>query len=104
MGLGVLGGGQPAAGPPPPPPEVPPRAAPKVECDAFLDLDPLGDKVNKDVAVRDMFKDFQMARPPPAVPARKGELEQAAHTRLCLLACLLTPLPSQGLVSMEFSQ
>ena len=70
LGLGGLGGGQPASSPPPP--EVPPRAAPKVESDAFLDLDPLGDKSIRDVAVKDMFKDFQMAKP-PAVPARKGK-------------------------------
>lgn len=56
----------------PPPPEVPPRAAPKVDSNAFLDLDPLGDKVNRDMAVKEMFKDFQMAKP-PAVPARKGK-------------------------------
>ncbi len=58
-----------------PPPLVPPRAvatkeAPKVDSNAFVDLDPLGEKEKRDI--KDMFKDFQMAKP-PNVPARKGE-------------------------------
>ncbi|XP_076126037.1 disabled homolog 2 [Alosa pseudoharengus] len=71
-GLGGLGSGPPTSSPPPP--EVPPRAASKVDSKAFLDLDPLGDKVNRDVPVKDMFKDFQMAKP-PAVPARKEPMK-----------------------------
>ncbi|KAJ8285353.1 hypothetical protein GJAV_G00025880 [Gymnothorax javanicus] len=60
---------------PSPPPQPPPRPepqkeAPKVDPNAFTDLDPLGEREPK--AREDMFKDFQMARP-PAVPARKGE-------------------------------
>lgn len=57
------------------PPQPPPRAAPqkelsKKESDAFIALDPLGDKEMKDV--KEMFKDFQLTKP-PAVPARRGE-------------------------------
>lgn len=59
------------------PPLVPPRAvatkeAPKVDSNAFVDLDPLGEKEKRDI--KDMFKDFQMAKP-PNVPARKDELK-----------------------------
>lgn len=57
------------------PPQPPPRTAPqkelsKKESDAFVALDPLGDKEMKDV--KEMFKDFQLTKP-PAVPARRGE-------------------------------
>ncbi|NXP53116.1 DAB2 protein, partial [Heliornis fulica] len=57
------------------PPQLPPRTAPqkelsKKESDAFIALDPLGDKEMKDV--KEMFKDFQLTKP-PAVPARRGE-------------------------------
>ncbi|XP_050769044.1 disabled homolog 2 isoform X1 [Gymnogyps californianus] len=57
------------------PPQPPPRTAPqkelsKKESDAFIALDPLGDKEMKDV--KEMFKDFQLTKP-PAVPARRGE-------------------------------
>ncbi|XP_061218717.1 disabled homolog 2 isoform X2 [Neopsephotus bourkii] len=57
------------------PPQPPPRIAPqkelsKKESDAFIALDPLGDKEMKDV--KEMFKDFQLTKP-PAVPARRGE-------------------------------
>ncbi|XP_043095155.1 disabled homolog 2 isoform X2 [Puntigrus tetrazona] len=60
-----------------PPPLVPPRAvatkeAPKVDSNAFVDLDPLGEKEKRDI--KEMFKDFQMAKP-PNVPARKVELK-----------------------------
>ncbi|XP_060092037.1 disabled homolog 2 isoform X3 [Heteronotia binoei] len=61
-----------------PPPQLPPRTAPpkeptKKESDAFTALDPLGDKEIKDV--REMFKDFQLTKP-PAVPARRAEQPQ----------------------------
>ncbi|XP_054843181.1 disabled homolog 2 isoform X2 [Eublepharis macularius] len=61
-----------------PPPQLPPRTAPpkeptKKESDAFTALDPLGDKEIKDV--REMFKDFQLTKP-PAVPARRAEQQQ----------------------------
>ncbi|NXB80940.1 DAB2 protein, partial [Donacobius atricapilla] len=57
------------------PPQLPPRTTlqkelSKKESDAFIALDPLGDKEIKDV--KEMFKDFQLTKP-PAVPARRGE-------------------------------
>ncbi|XP_069556989.1 disabled homolog 2 [Brachyistius frenatus] len=59
-------------GPSRPAPRPPPKEAPpKVENTAFTALDPLGDREKK--TGKDMFKDFQMAKP-PAIPARKGEL------------------------------
>uniref|UniRef100_A0A3P9IFF6 DAB adaptor protein 2 n=1 Tax=Oryzias latipes TaxID=8090 RepID=A0A3P9IFF6_ORYLA len=59
-------------GPARPPPRAPVKQAPpKVENSAFTALDPLGDKEKK--TGKDMFKDFQLAKP-PAIPARKGEL------------------------------
>ncbi|CAJ1070395.1 disabled homolog 2 isoform X1 [Xyrichtys novacula] len=60
---------QPGASRPPPRPPV--KEAPKVENSAFTALDPLGDKEKK--TGKDMFKDFQLAKP-PAIPARKGEM------------------------------
>lgn len=59
-------------GPSRPPPRAPGKeATPKVENSAFTALDPLGDKERK--SGKDMFKDFQIAKP-PAIPARKGEI------------------------------
>ncbi|XP_041825783.1 disabled homolog 2 isoform X1 [Melanotaenia boesemani] len=59
-------------GPSRPPPRPPAKEArPKVENSAFTALDPLGDKEKK--TGKDMFKDFQLAKP-PAIPARKGEV------------------------------
>ncbi|XP_027376408.1 disabled homolog 2 isoform X3 [Bos indicus x Bos taurus] len=54
------------------PPQPPPRTGPPkdVPSDAFIALDPLGDREVKEV--KEMFKDFQL-RQPPTVPARKGE-------------------------------
>lgn len=86
--LGAPGWGQPAStnpfhpgsfpvmgdqqGPSRPPPRPPAKEAPpKVENGAFTSLDPLGDKEKK--TGKDMFKDFQLAKP-PAIPARKGEV------------------------------
>ncbi|KAM6902068.1 disabled homolog 2 [Xenentodon cancila] len=57
-------------GPSRPPPKAPAKAAPR-ENSAFTALDPLGDREKK--TGKDMFKDFQLAKP-PAIPARKGEL------------------------------
>lgn len=85
---GALGWGQPAMtnpfqpgqfpgmgdqqGPTRPPPRPPVKEAPpKVENSAFTSLDPLGDREKK--SGKDMFKDFQIAKP-PAIPARKGDL------------------------------
>ncbi|KAM6033209.1 disabled homolog 2 isoform 2-T3 [Chlamydotis macqueenii] len=63
------------------PPQPPPRATPqkelsKKESDAFIALDPLGDKEMKDV--KEMFKDFQLTKP-PAVPARRGEQQSLSE-------------------------
>ncbi|XP_074473935.1 disabled homolog 2 isoform X5 [Sebastes fasciatus] len=59
-------------GPSRPPPRPPVKEAPpRVENSAFTALDPLGDREKK--SGKDMFKDFQIAKP-PAIPARKGEL------------------------------
>lgn len=86
--LGAPGWGQPAVtnpflpvsfpamgeqqGPSRPPPRPPAKEAPpKEENNAFTALDPLGDREKK--TGKDMFKDFQLAKP-PAIPARKGEL------------------------------
>ncbi|XP_076853741.1 disabled homolog 2 isoform X2 [Brachyhypopomus gauderio] len=63
----VLPGGQQNSSPPP---QIPPRASsvkepPKVDTNAFVDLDPLGERETRDI--KDMFKDFQMAKPPTAL-------------------------------------
>ncbi|NWV03288.1 DAB2 protein, partial [Ptilonorhynchus violaceus] len=63
------------------PPQPPPRSAAqkelsKKESDAFVALDPLGDKEMKDV--KEMFKDFQLTKP-PAVPARRGEQQSLSE-------------------------
>ncbi|KAM7147803.1 disabled homolog 2 isoform 1-T3 [Molossus nigricans] len=54
------------------PPQPPPRTGPPKDTstDAFVALDPLGDKEVKEV--KEMFKDLQL-RQPPVVPARKGD-------------------------------
>ncbi|NWU00548.1 DAB2 protein, partial [Urocynchramus pylzowi] len=63
------------------PPQPPPRTTlqkelSKKESDAFVALDPLGDKEMKDV--KEMFKDFQLTKP-PAVPARRGEQQSLSE-------------------------
>uniref|UniRef100_A0A803WBN3 DAB adaptor protein 2 n=1 Tax=Ficedula albicollis TaxID=59894 RepID=A0A803WBN3_FICAL len=63
------------------PPQPPPRATlqkelSKKESDAFIALDPLGDKEMKDV--KEMFKDFQLTKP-PAVPVRRGEQQSLSE-------------------------
>ncbi|KAM9306771.1 disabled homolog 2 isoform 2-T2 [Pholidichthys leucotaenia] len=59
-------------GPSRPAPRPPTKEVPlKVHNSAFTALDPLGEKEQK--TGKDMFKDFQLAKP-PAIPARKGEL------------------------------
>ncbi|XP_008101053.2 disabled homolog 2 isoform X1 [Anolis carolinensis] len=78
----------------PPLPQLPPRTAPqkeqvKKESDAFTALDPLGDKEIKDV--KEMFKDFQLTKP-PAVPARRGEQQQQQVPP--------KPIPRQNAVSL----
>lgn len=64
--------------PPLPPPRATlPKELSKKESDAFIALDPLGDKEMKDV--KEMFKDFQLTKP-PAVPARKAEQQSLSGT------------------------
>ncbi|CAM9106832.1 unnamed protein product [Bubo scandiacus] len=63
------------------PPQPPPRTAPQKELskrvsDAFIALDPLGDREMKDA--KEMFKDFQLTKP-PAVPARRGEQQSLSE-------------------------
>uniref|UniRef100_V9KDX0 Disabled-like 2 n=2 Tax=Callorhinchus milii TaxID=7868 RepID=V9KDX0_CALMI len=57
-----------SAGPPQPPPRPSVLEPPKPS--AFSGLDPLGERDSK--SVKDLFKDFQIAKP-PAVPARRSE-------------------------------
>ncbi|NXE79832.1 DAB2 protein, partial [Cochlearius cochlearius] len=77
------------------PPQPPPRTAPqkelsKKESDAFIALDPLGDKEMKDV--KEMFKDFQLTKP-PAVPARRGEQQSLPEPP--------KPVPRQSMLSAD---
>ncbi|XP_071281598.1 disabled homolog 2 [Agelaius tricolor] len=66
-----------AASPPQPPPRPTlQKELSKKESDAFIALDPLGDKEMKDV--KEMFKDFQLTKP-PAVPARRGEQQSLSE-------------------------
>ncbi|XP_042681819.1 disabled homolog 2 isoform X3 [Centrocercus urophasianus] len=77
------------------PPQPPPRTAPqkelsKKESDAFIALDPLGDREMKDV--KEMFKDFQLTKP-PAVPARRGEQQSFSEP--------LKPVPRQSTLPID---
>ncbi|NXC01668.1 DAB2 protein, partial [Orthonyx spaldingii] len=77
------------------PPQPPPRTTPqkelsKKESDAFIALDPLGDKEMKDV--KEMFKDFQLTKP-PAVPARRGEQQSLSEPP--------KPVPRQSVLSAD---
>ncbi|NXU72363.1 DAB2 protein, partial [Oreotrochilus melanogaster] len=79
----------------PRPPHLSPRTAPqkeltKKESDAFLDLDPLGDKEMKDI--KEMFKDFHLTKP-PAVPARRGEQQSLPE--------LPKPIPQQSVQPVD---
>ncbi|NXW56551.1 DAB2 protein, partial [Eurystomus gularis] len=60
----------------PPPRTAPQKELSKKESDAFIALDPLGDKDMKDV--KEMFKEFQLTKP-PAVPARRGEQQSLSE-------------------------
>ncbi|NWY64377.1 DAB2 protein, partial [Erithacus rubecula] len=78
---GLLAQAAPAAPAAASPPQPPPRSAPqrelsKKDSDAFIALDPLGDKEMKDV--KEMFKDFQLTKP-PAVPVRRGEQQSLSE-------------------------
>ncbi|NXO90473.1 DAB2 protein, partial [Certhia brachydactyla] len=83
------------------PPQPPPRAAlqkelSKKESDAFIALDPLGDKEMKDV--KEMFKDFQLTKP-PAVPARRGEQQSLSEPPKP--APRQSALPADGLLESQ---
>ncbi|KAM6037229.1 disabled homolog 2-like [Chlamydotis macqueenii] len=84
------------------PPQPPPRTAPqkelsKRESDAFIALDPLGDREMKDV--KEMFKDFQLTKP-PAVPARRGE-QQSLSEKQPKPVPRQTVLPADGLFESQ---
>ncbi|XP_056370064.1 disabled homolog 2 isoform X3 [Oenanthe melanoleuca] len=66
----------PASPPQPPPRTTQQKELSKKESDAFIALDPLGDKEIKDV--KEMFKDFQLTKP-PAVPVRRGEQQSLSE-------------------------
>ncbi|XP_068857606.1 disabled homolog 2 isoform X1 [Aphelocoma coerulescens] len=83
------------------PPQPPPRTTPqkelsKKESDAFIALDPLGDKEMKDV--KEMFKDFQLTKP-PAVPARRGEQQSLSEPPKPVPR--LSALPADGLFESQ---
>ncbi|XP_032941679.1 disabled homolog 2 isoform X4 [Catharus ustulatus] len=79
------------ASPPLPPPRATlPKELSKKESDAFIALDPLGDKEMKDV--KEMFKDFQLTKP-PAVPARRGEQQSLSEPP--------KPIPRQSAVPTD---
>ncbi|XP_053909152.1 disabled homolog 2-like [Cuculus canorus] len=83
------------------PPQPPSRTAlqkelSKREWDAFVALDPLGDRDMKDV--KEMFKDFQMTKP-PAVPARRGE--QQSFSDPLKPVSRKTVLPDDGLFESQ---
>uniref|UniRef100_A0A8C3GR60 DAB adaptor protein 2 n=1 Tax=Cairina moschata TaxID=8855 RepID=A0A8C3GR60_CAIMO len=71
--------------PQPPPRTVPQKEISKKESDAFIALDPLGDREMKDV--KEMFKDFLLTKP-PAVPARRAEQQSLSE--------LPKPIPRQS--------
>ncbi|NXQ65473.1 DAB2 protein, partial [Quiscalus mexicanus] len=80
-----------AASPPQPPPRTTlQKELSKKESDAFIALDPLGDKEMKDV--KEMFKDFQLTKP-PAVPARRGEQQSLSEPP--------KPIPRQSALPAE---
>ncbi|KAM9588015.1 disabled homolog 2 isoform 4-T5 [Morphnus guianensis] len=64
----------PTTSPPQPPPRTPQKEL--KESDVFVDLDPLGDTEMKEV--KEMFKEFQLTKP-PAVPARRGEQQSLSE-------------------------
>ncbi|XP_036382869.1 disabled homolog 2 isoform X2 [Megalops cyprinoides] len=90
---GLLLGPPQASSPPPQPPPRPAKEAPRVESDAFTALDPLGERGPK--TGKDMFKDFQLARP-PAVPARRDPPKPAP------VPVAGAPPPAQGLFDNPF--
>ncbi|XP_008943980.1 PREDICTED: disabled homolog 2, partial [Merops nubicus] len=69
---------------------APQKELTKKESDAFIALDPLGDKEIKDI--KEMFKDFQLTKP-PAVPARRGEQQSLPEPP--------KPVPQQGVLPAD---
>ncbi|XP_017553511.1 disabled homolog 2 isoform X3 [Pygocentrus nattereri] len=67
---GVMVGQQPSMVPPRPPPRPPVKEPPPAVKSAFTALDPLGGKEQK--TGKDMFKDFQMAKPGSASMSSSG--------------------------------
>ncbi|NXG16390.1 DAB2 protein, partial [Grallaria varia] len=93
----VLPSGSTTTSPPQPPPRTAPQKEPsKKESDAFIALDPLGDKEMKDV--KEMFKDFQLTKP-PAVPARRGEQQSLSEPPKP--ASQQSVLPTEGLFESQ---
>ncbi|XP_029861018.1 disabled homolog 2 isoform X2 [Aquila chrysaetos chrysaetos] len=82
--------------PPQPPPRTTPQKELKKESDAFVDLDPLGDKEMKEV--KEMFKEFQLTKP-PAVPARRGEQQSLSEPPKPVLQ--QSVLPADGLFESQ---
>lgn len=80
----------------PPPKTTPQKELSKKESDAFIALDPLGDKEVKDV--KEMFKDFHLTKP-PAVPARRGE--QQSFSEPPKPAPRQSVLPADGLLESQ---
>lgn len=76
--------------PQPPPRTVPQKEISKKESDAFIALDPLGDREMKDV--KEMFKDFLLTKP-PAVPARRAEQQSLSGASGAFSTCLVVKLP-----------
>ncbi|NXF88186.1 DAB2 protein, partial [Eubucco bourcierii] len=76
--------------PHPSPISAPQKELTKKESDAFIALDPLGDKEMKDI--KEMFKDFQLTKP-PAVPARRGEQQSFPESP--------KPVPRQSVVPAD---
>ncbi|XP_062389699.1 disabled homolog 2 isoform X2 [Sardina pilchardus] len=78
-GIGVMVGGQQPISMPPirVPPKPPIKEEPPVMKNAFMTLDPLGEKEKK--IGKDMFKDFQMVKPPPT---SIGKAEPASTPQL----------------------
>ncbi|NWU97875.1 DAB2 protein, partial [Upupa epops] len=86
------------------PPQLPHRTTSqkepsKKESDAFVALDPLGDKEMKDV--KKMFEAFQITKP-PAVPARRGE--QQNFPELPTSVQQQSMLPAEGLFESQVKQ
>uniref|UniRef100_A0A671QJH9 Disabled homolog 2-like n=1 Tax=Sinocyclocheilus anshuiensis TaxID=1608454 RepID=A0A671QJH9_9TELE len=82
----MMGMQQSAVVPPRPPPRPPVKEDPPLVKSAFTDLDPLGEKENK--TGKDMFKNFQMAKPQIAEqgtgPSTNGSFDQYFSSKVGL--------------------